>query len=147
MREKGSTGKFAGSWRSAVKINFQIRTWSQGVERALAEVAVRIRARHSLPDWVTAAGQLLQNILSDIEQNAKTLFGHMTTAETGRFFRSLSTISAGQVELGPEPAVIRRSLVPVWIVGFFALENSCAAENSEDPQRKISSESTSSEKS
>ena len=95
---------------------------------------------------MTAAGQLLQNILVDIDKNSEILFGHMTSAESGRFFRSLSTISAGQVELGPEPAVLRRSLVPVWIVGFYGLENSFQSENS-DPQRKISSESNSSEKS
>ena len=52
------------------------------------------------------------------------LFRHMSNPELGRFLRSLSTISAAQMELGPEPAVIRRSLVPVWIVGYYAIDNS-----------------------
>lgn len=35
-------------------------SFATGVERVLAEISVRIRARHSLPDWVSAAGQILQ---------------------------------------------------------------------------------------
>ena len=56
---------------AAIVQDAKIRTWSQGVERAFAEVAVRIRARHSLPDWVTAAGQLLQNVIKNIDTEAR----------------------------------------------------------------------------
>ena len=119
-----------------------------GVERTFAEIAVRIRARHSLPDWVTAAGQLLQDMISKIDKNASNLFNNMTTPELGRFLRSLSTISAAQMELGPEPAVLRRSLVPVWILGYFAIYNTqLKEEETAEKERKISSESTNSEKS
>ena len=127
-----------------------MRTWSQGIERAFAEVAVRIRARHSLPDWVSSAGQLLQNVLGYIETESSVLFKSMSNPEIGRFLRSLSTISAAQMELGPEPAVLRRSLVPVWIVGYFAIDyctNSKVSKEESVAERKISSESTGSEKS
>lgn len=79
----------------------------------------------------------------------------MSNPELGRLLRSLSTISAAQMELGPEPAVARRSLVPVWIIGYFAIANSQKRDDGStltDPsektaERKISSESTGSEKS
>jgi len=48
------------------------------------------------------------------------------------------------MELGPEPAVIRRSLVPVWLIGYHALNS---IEQLDISERKISSESCASEES
>jgi len=121
------------------------KTWAQGIERAFAEVAARIRVRHSLPDWVNAAGQLCLNLLEEDSENFRSLFEAMSKSEMGRFQRSLSTFSAAQMELGPEPAVIRRSLVPVWLIGYHALNS--IEQSNVDPERKISSESCASEES
>ena len=71
----------------------QPRSYAQGIERVLLEIAVCIRARHSLPDWVNGAGQILQLIVQK-HHNSKlaTLADKFTTAELGRLFRSLCSL-------------------------------------------------------
>ena len=120
----------------------QPRSYAQGIERVLLEIAVRIRARHSLPDWVNGAGQILQLIVQK-HHNAKlaTLAGKFTMAELGRLFRSLSSIAAAQMELGPEPAVPVRSLTNVWILGYELIKSFPELLDSDEQERKTSSES------
>ena len=101
--------------------------FATGVERAFLEIAVRIRARRSLPDWVNGAGQLLQLVSKHTEK-----LNSFSTAELGRLFRSLASIAAAQMELGPEPAVPRRSLAAVWILGYKLVKSMCESSNDQD---------------
>ena len=112
----------------------------QGIERVLAEIGVRLRARHSLPDWVSAAGQILQLLLK-LDGAIESLAHDLTIGEQGRLFRSLSSIAASQMELGPEPAVPRRSLVNVWMVGYRLLKELNSIDQETTGERKLSMES------
>ena len=62
----------------------------------------------------------------------------------GRLFRSLASIAAAQMELGPEPAVPRRSLTNVWIFGYNLIKQrslDILDRSGDSGERKISSES------
>ena len=113
---------------------------AQGIERVLAEIGVRLRVRHSLPDWVSAAGQILQ-LLVKLDGAVESLAADLTIGEQGRLFRSLSSIAASQMELGPEPAVPRRSLVNVWMVGYRLLKELNSIDQDATGERKLSMES------
>ena len=111
------------------------------MERVLAEISVRIKARHSLPDWVSAAGHILQLL---VRLDVYEYLADLQLGEMGRLFRSLSSIAAAQMELGPEPAVPRRSLTNVWIFGYNLLKrrsDEIINQSSELVDRKISTES------